>query len=64
MSIDCQDIRYILHFGPPFTITEFVQKTGRGGRDENPAIVELYYGKPGKHINHNYEMLWRKCVQN
>ena len=51
MGVDCQDIRCIFHFGPPSTITEYVQETGRAGCDGNPAFAKLYYGKPGKHIN-------------
>lgn len=50
MGVDCQDIRCILHFGPPSTITEYVQETGRAGRDGKPAIAQLHYGKAGKHI--------------
>ena len=51
MGIDCHDIRHIIHFGPPSTIIEYVQETGRAGRDGNPAIAQLYYGRPGIHVN-------------
>ena len=51
MGVDCQDICLILHFDPPSTITVYVEETDRAGRDGNPAIAKLHYGKPGKHIN-------------
>ena len=51
MGIDCKDIRCVMHYGAPATVTEYVQETGRAGRDGNPAIASLYYGNPGKHVD-------------
>ena len=51
MGIDCQDIHCVMHYGAPATVTEYVQETGRAGRDGNPAVALLYYGNPGKHVD-------------
>ena len=52
MGIDCQDIYCAMHYGAPATVTEYVQETGRVGRDGNPAVALWYYGNPGKHVDH------------
>ena len=33
MGVDCSDVRMIYHWGPPHTIEEYVQESGRAGRD-------------------------------
>ena len=51
MGIDCPDIRRIVHWGIPSTMEEYVQETGRCGRDGNPSTAILYEGKGGKHAD-------------
>ncbi|XP_065917561.1 ATP-dependent DNA helicase Q1-like [Dysidea avara] len=48
MGIDCPDIRTVVHFGTPGTVEEYVQESGRAGRDHNPATARMLYGKPPK----------------
>jgi len=51
MGIDCPDIRNFIHFGPPPTIEQYIQETGRAGRDcEHSTTLLLYGGTIGKHI--------------
>ena len=36
-------MRYVLHVGPPRTIREYFQETGRAGRDGKTATAVLYH---------------------
>ena len=51
MGINFPDIRYIVHYGPPRNIEDFLQEVGRGGRDGKPAVAILLF--QGNHL--------RKC---
>lgn len=48
LGVDCADIRSVIHWGLPNTIEEYVQETGRAGRDGECAEAVLYQGKVGK----------------
>ena len=43
MGVDIQTIRQIIHIGPPRTIREYVQETGRAGRDGGLSKAVLHY---------------------
>lgn len=49
MGIDCSDIGSILHWGIPSNIEEYVQETGRAGRDGRQATANIFAGKGGQH---------------
>ena len=51
MGINFKDIAYVIHYGPPRNIEDFVQGIGRAGRDGRKAVSALFY--QGKHL--------RKC---
>ena len=42
MGLDCPNIRRVLHWGPSNDIEQYLQETGRAGRDELPAEAVLY----------------------
>ena len=42
MGIDCPDIRNVFHYGPPASIDQYVQETGRAGRDGNHSSALLF----------------------
>ena len=50
MGINCPDIRHVIHYGPLSSVEQYVQETGRAGRDGIPATALLLFGKPGKHV--------------
>lgn len=43
MGVDIPDIRHIVHVGPPCTVKEYFQGTGRAGRDSKLSSAVLYY---------------------
>ena len=51
MGIDCPDIRTIVHWGMPSSVEEYVQETGRSGRDGQPSQALLFAGKGGRYAS-------------
>ena len=51
MGIDVPDIGSIIHWGIPSTLEEYVQETGRAGRDGSQAVASIYADKGGKHAS-------------
>lgn len=43
MGIDTPDIRYVIHWGPPEDIEQYVQATGRAGRDGKRSHAILLF---------------------
>jgi superfamily II DNA helicase RecQ len=42
-GINFSDIRIIVHYGLPSSLTEYMQNIGRGGRDGEPYKCVLYF---------------------
>ena len=54
MGIDKADIRHIVRYGVPESLTSWAQELGRSGRDGQPATATIYYS-----INNtNHAMAW------
>lgn len=49
MGVDCPDIVNVIHYGPPSSVLQYMQETGRAGRNNFPATALLLYSKPNKH---------------
>ena len=43
MGVNFKDIRFVIHYGPPQHIEDFVQEIGRAGRDNLQATSVLLY---------------------
>ena len=48
MRIDCPDVRQIVHIGMPDNLEEYIQETGRSGRDGNLSLATLLQVKGRK----------------
>ena len=43
MGIDCSNVRYIIHWGPPSNAESYIQETGRAGRDNATTYASLFF---------------------
>ena len=50
MGVDCQDISRIIHWGVPSTTDEYIQETGRSGKNGKPSVGILYIKGNTKHV--------------
>ncbi len=49
--MDCKDIYRVFHWSPPREIEEYVQETGRAGRDGHRSQAILIYGNVHKTVS-------------
>ena len=42
LGLDCPNVRRIIHWGPSNDIEQYMQETGRAGRDSLPAVAVLH----------------------
>ena len=62
MGVDTPNIRYVVHWGPPEDIEQYLQATGRAGRDGEVAHAVLLFGKGMK--RHVDESMIKYCENN
>ena len=51
MGVDCPNIRRVYHWGSPSEPEEYVQETGRAGRDGEDAVAIIFAEPVGKHAS-------------
>ena len=51
LGVDCADVSRVIHWGPPSTLEELAQETGRAGRNGCPSEAILHYKKCGKYVS-------------
>jgi bloom syndrome protein len=51
MGVDCSDVRVIIHWGPPSSLEQYSQESGRAGRDSLPSKAILLFGKNSRHVD-------------
>ena len=64
MGIDCPNIHRIIHWGPPANLEQYLQETGRAGRDGKQAEAILLFGKASKYVEediHVYANVDKHC---
>ncbi|XP_066935152.1 ATP-dependent helicase wrn-1-like [Clytia hemisphaerica] len=45
-GVDCQDVKFVLHFGPPHNLVDYAQQIGRAGRSNAPDCHAVLYSFP------------------
>ena len=62
MGVDTPNIRYVVHWGPPEDIEQYVQATGRAGRDGKASHAVMLFNKGlKKHVD---EPMAKYCENN
>ena len=53
MGIDCPDVRHIVHVGLPDDICNYIQETGRAGRDGKVSLVTLLQSRTYHYVDND-----------
>ena len=53
MGVDIPSVRQIINIGPPHTVREYIQETGRAGRDGSQSTAVLHYNNRDIASNRN-----------
>ena len=59
MGLDCPDVRRIIHWGPSEDTEQYLQETGRAGRDGEQAVATLYI--TNLQAAHSYSAMKEYC---
>ena len=51
MGVNLSDLRFILHFEMPGSLEQYIQETGRAGRDGNDAECLILYSLSDRKIH-------------
>ena len=60
MGIDKADVRCVVHWGLPASITQYYQEIGRAGRDGSPANAVMFFGESDDHATRQLQGLGAK----
>lgn len=78
MGIDRADVRRVVHFDAPYTLVDYSQQIGRGGRDGLPTLCLAFYSQhrakmiegkgvkdipPAKFVETVYRLIYKEWVE-
>ena len=62
MSIECPDVRHIIHLGVPEDNEYYIQKSGHTGGDGSPVLSFILKTKHATHANKGMIKIYRNNV--
>jgi len=63
MGVDCPDIHNVVHFGPPTSVIQYVQESGRARRNGQSSVALLLCGKSARNSNKCMKLCYTNATE-